>query len=195
MRIRFTIVPLPMTAAEKFNEAVYFYNQMIATVNNTRTFPFNVSAFLSALRSTTFYLQAQYKHDERFAEWYEKAQKTMKSDLVLEMLNELRREAIHQKPVNLLVNSGPKFHENPITVTEVFEATSGTDNEGNIFWLYKNGHEGVERTADALTDWEFEKNEKSVIEACKHGLDQMGGLLREWNQLFGKAWDDRQVNL
>jgi hypothetical protein len=39
--MQFTMVPLPMTAAEKFQEAAYFYNQMIATVNNTRTFPFN----------------------------------------------------------------------------------------------------------------------------------------------------------
>ena len=134
MRIRFTMVPLPMTAAEKFNEAIYFYNQMIATVNNTRTFPFNLSAFLSALRSTTFYLQVQYGHDERFAEWYGRAQETMKKDPLLKLLNELRRKAIHQKPVNLVVNSGPAFHEDPITVTEVFEATSGTDREGNIFW-------------------------------------------------------------
>jgi hypothetical protein len=73
MRIQFTVVPLPMTAAEKFNEAAYFFNQMVVTVNNTRTFPFNLSAFLSALRSTTFYLQVQYRHDERFVHWYAKA--------------------------------------------------------------------------------------------------------------------------
>jgi hypothetical protein len=160
---------------------------MIATVNNTRTFPFNLSAFLSALRSTTFYLQVQYGNEERFAEWYGRAQETMKKDPLLKLLNELRRKAIHQKPVNLVVNSGPVFHEDPITVTEVFEATSGTDREGNIFWCYKNGHDGVEQTADAVTDWELEMNGMSVIETSKHGLDQMGSLLREWNQLFVKA--------
>ena len=158
MRIKFTIVPLPMTAFEKFHEAIYFYNQMIATLNNTRTFPFNVSAFLSALRSTTFYLQVQYGHDQRFATWYGRAQETMMKDPILKLLNELRREVIHQKPVNLVVNSGPAFQQDPVTVTEMFEATSGTDAQGNIFWLYKNGHDGVEQTAEAITDWEFEKN-------------------------------------
>jgi hypothetical protein len=36
--MQFMMVPLPMTAAEKFQEAAYFYNQMIAPVNNTRKF-------------------------------------------------------------------------------------------------------------------------------------------------------------
>lgn len=83
MRIQFTMVPLPMTAAEKFHGAVYFFNQMVATVNNTRTFPFNLRALSSALRSTIFYLQVQYGQNERFAEWYAKAQEIMKTDPVL----------------------------------------------------------------------------------------------------------------
>jgi len=72
-----------MTAAEKFSEAIYFFNQMIATINNTRTFPFNLSGFLSALRSTSFYLQVQYGHDERGAEWCTRAQNSMRNDSVL----------------------------------------------------------------------------------------------------------------
>ena len=122
MRIRFTMVPLPMTAAEKFNEAVYFYNQMIATVNNTRTFPFNLSACLSALRSTTFYLQVQYGHDERFAEWYGRAQETMKKDPLLKLLNELRRGSNSSEARQPCCEFGACFPRRPdLTVTEVFE--------------------------------------------------------------------------
>jgi len=178
------MVPLPMTAAEKFNEAAYFFNQMIATVNNTRIFPFNLSAFLSALRSTTFYLQVQYGHEQRFADWYGRAQEKMKNDPVLKMLTELRRQAVHLKPVNLLVNSGPRFHQNPIE-TDHLELMHTTDDEGNIIWRYKVDRDGQERQADPITDWVFEHNEQPVLVACRHGLEQLDSLLKEWNALFG----------
>jgi hypothetical protein len=184
MRIQFTIVPMPMTAAEKFNEAAYFFNQMIATVNNTRTFPFNVSAFLSALRSVTFYLQVQYGFNERFADWYAKVQEIMRRDPVLKMLNDLRREAIHQKPVNLLVNSGPRFHENPITTAHL-EIAHTSDPDGNIIWRYRVGQGGEERQAEAISDWDFEKSGMSVVAACNHGLAELDKLLRNWNDRFG----------
>jgi hypothetical protein len=95
MRIQFGMVPLPMTAAEKFNEAAYFFDQMIASVNNTRTFPFHPSACLSALRSTTFYLRVQYARHERFSEWYEKVQDRLKKDSALKMLSDHRTQAVH----------------------------------------------------------------------------------------------------
>ena len=105
---------------------------MVATVNNTRTFPFNLSAFLSALRSTTFYLQVQYGRDKRFADWYAGAQEIMKKDPILKLLNDFRVETIHQKPVNLVVTSGPKFHENPITLMATGSITLDSDSKGNI---------------------------------------------------------------
>lgn len=184
MQMHFTVVPLPMTAAEKFNEAVYFFNQMLLTVNNTRTFPFNLSAFLSALRSTTFYLQVQYGHDRQFAEWYSRAQESMKGDPVLKMLKELRTEVIHQRPVNLLVKSGPRLHENPI-VTNHLEIMQTSDSEGNIVWRYRVGSGGEERSAEPITEWDFENGGTSVLSACRHGLSQIEELLRQWQDLFG----------
>jgi hypothetical protein len=185
MRMQFTMVPLPMTAAEKFHEAAYFYNQMIATVNNTRTFPFNLSAFLSALRSTTFYLQVQYGRDRRFADWYAGAQDIMKKDPNLKLLNDFRVETIHQKPVNLVVTSGPKFHENPITLTATGSITLDSDSKGNIIWKYQTDETVEEREAEPLTEWTFERNGMSVLAACRNGLEKLDILLRHWNDLFG----------
>jgi hypothetical protein len=184
MQMHFTMVPMPMTAAEKFNEAVYFFNQMVVTVNNTRTFPFNLSAFLSALRSTTFYLQVQYGHDPKFADWYSRAQESMKSDPVLKLLKELRTEVVHQRPVNLLVKSGPQFHENPI-VTDHLEIMHSSDSAGNIVWRYRVGRDGEERSAEPITDWDFDTYGGSVLTACRQGLAHIEGLLREWQELFG----------
>jgi hypothetical protein len=181
-----------MTAAEKFNEAFYFYSQMVATVNNTRTFPFNLSAFLSALRSTTFYLQVQYGHEERFAGWYAGAQEIMKRNPVLKMLKDFRTEAIHQKPVNLAVYSGPKLHEKPTTTTRL-EITHIPDPDGNITWRYRFGQHAEERDAEAITDWEFETNGESVLTACQHGLTELQKLLDEWRNVFETELGDKQM--
>lgn len=192
MQMHFTMVPMPMTAAEKFGEAVHFFNQMVLTVNNTRIFPFNLSAFLSALRSTTFYLQVQYGHEPRFADWYSRAQETMKGDSVLKLLKDLRTEVIHQQPVNLLVKSGPQFHEDPI-ITDYLDIKNTADSEGNIIWRYQVGRDGEERTAESITDWDFEHEGGSVLAACRHGLARIDELLREWQQLFGAAGSETGV--
>jgi len=107
------------------------------------------------------------------------------------MLKDLRTEAIHQRPVNLLVKSGPAFHENPI-VTDHLEVTHTSDSEGNIIWRYKVGRAGEDRPADPITDWDFERSGASVLAACRHGLSRMGELLRQWQELFGT---DEQPNL
>jgi len=107
MLITFTVVRLPMTAAEKFNEAAYFYDRMRQTVANLREFPFNLSAFLAAQRSTTLFLQKQYKGDAGFDDWYERKQTEMASDPDLLTLNKLRVETIHLQPVSLAVQAGP----------------------------------------------------------------------------------------
>src|ERR1700687_636573 len=112
MMVRFVVVPLPVTAGEKFNEAAFFFDQMLLARNNVRTFPFYFSAFLSAFRNTTFYLQTQYSGTAGFDEWYPATQEKMKSDELLKRLNSLRVETVHQNPVNLVVRSGPRLHEN-----------------------------------------------------------------------------------
>ena len=51
------IARVPVTAPQKFDEAAYFYNRMFAYRTNVLIFPYYLSAFLSALRSVTMYLQ------------------------------------------------------------------------------------------------------------------------------------------
>ena len=72
MRVFGQMVRVPVTARQKFNEAAYFYNGMLANRTNVIVFPYYLSAFLSAFRSVTFYLQKQYANDETFKSWYEK---------------------------------------------------------------------------------------------------------------------------
>lgn len=56
-------------ARGKLREARYFLDRMKETKTGPE-FKYNLSAFLSAARSVTFYLQKEYREDEEFDEWY-----------------------------------------------------------------------------------------------------------------------------
>ena len=62
-------------------------------------FAYNLSAFLSAARTITWYMQKQYKHRDGFAQWYCQKQIEMSADPELEYLNDARVEAVHTEPV------------------------------------------------------------------------------------------------
>ena len=92
---------VPVTARQKFEEAAYFYNGMVAHRLNVIIFPYYVSGFLSAFRSVTFYMQKQYAHDARFKSWYQQKQGEMSADPVLKMLNAHRTGIVHREPIDL----------------------------------------------------------------------------------------------
>jgi hypothetical protein len=140
-------------------------------------------------------LQVQYGRDQRSASWYAGAQEIMKKDPILKLLNEFRVETIHQKPVNLLVTSGPKFHENPITLTGTGSISLDSDPEGNIIWKYQLGEKEEERQAEPLTEWTFERNGMSVLAACRDGLEKLNILLRDWNTFFGRQQSSGEPNV
>jgi len=62
-------------------------------------FAFNLSAFLSAARSITWYLQKQYARRDGFAEWYCQKRIMMSADPELKYLNEARVEDVKREPV------------------------------------------------------------------------------------------------
>jgi len=60
MQIQGELVRATVTAKQRFNEAAYFFDGMQANQTNMTVFPYQLSAFLNAFRSITFYLQKQY---------------------------------------------------------------------------------------------------------------------------------------
>src|SRR5262249_20144073 len=102
---------VPVTARQKFNEAAYFYNGMFAHRLNVIIFPYYLSAFLSALRSVTLYLQTQYAHNVAFSTWYSEKQDEMRADPILKMLVENRNTVVHREPFDLFFNRGFKMPE------------------------------------------------------------------------------------
>lgn len=144
MLMKATMVPLPVTAGAKFSEAIYFFNRMIETRTNVSQFPFHLSAFLSALRSVTFYLQAQFSEHPRFAAWYDAKRGEMRTDPLLRMLKDLRDEALHVRSVNLQFWHGPPIPEGGIE-TKDFQVSVETDPQGEIQMRMKLSAEAEEK--------------------------------------------------
>lgn len=84
---------------DKLNEAAYFLEQMKGNVENKEAFRFNLSAFMSALRSTTLFMQAEYTHTPGFLTWYATKQPEMERDKILKFFNKQRTQTIHIKSI------------------------------------------------------------------------------------------------
>jgi hypothetical protein len=64
---------------DKLLEAKYFLQQMKQNRDKRNEFRWNLSAFLTAARSITLMMQAEYSNKvEGFDEWYNRKQKEMK---------------------------------------------------------------------------------------------------------------------
>ena len=85
----------------KLQEAEHFLSLMKQTFDDDNLFSFNLSTFLSAARSITFYMQKQYKRRDGFAEWYCPYQIKMSADPELKYLSKARIEDVHIEPVSI----------------------------------------------------------------------------------------------
>jgi hypothetical protein len=83
----------------KLQEAEYFFSKMNHTLEDDKVFYYNHSAFVSAARSITYYMQKQYKHRNGFEEWYCPKQLKMKGDPELKFLKKARDVAIHRETI------------------------------------------------------------------------------------------------
>ena len=183
MLIKAQMVPLPVTAGEKFREAVYFLNRMIETRTNVYLFPFHFSAFLSALRSVTFYLQAQFNENAAFETWYKKKQQEIRNDPLLRMLKEMRDEALHARPIQLQFLHGPTLPKEGIGTTH-FEMSANTDDKGEVRVRIKVGADGEETEVPPVVRWVVDlPDEVDILQACDSGLRKIQMLLEEWHQL------------
>ena len=96
---------------EKLSEAQYFLDRMIALQANRLFFKYNLSAFLSAFRSVTFFMQKEYSGMENFAKWYSLKQSEFEANKEMQLLNTKRVMTIHKVPVGLHANINGSIHE------------------------------------------------------------------------------------
>src|SRR5260370_10835988 len=183
MRVFYSMVGLPITAEEKFREATYFFNRMLATRTNVYEFPFNFSAFLSAFRSVTFYLQAQHRGDAKFEEWYAPKQEMMKAHPSMKQLKALRDEALHARPVSLLIAQGPDVRKEGLDIHEI---AFDTDPKGNMRTFVKLEKDGPDVLIGSLAEWNLDNKDGPIIlQICDEALRELRSMLDEWKTLVG----------
>ena len=73
---------------------------MISELANRDPFKYNLSAFLSAARSVTFVMQAEFNSATGFTEWYDEKQIQMKDDNLMEFMKEKRNITLKQKTID-----------------------------------------------------------------------------------------------
>lgn len=86
---------------DKFREAEHFLAQMNECFEQDDEFRFSLSAYVSAARSITFWMQKQYDHVPGFRQWYSERQTEMRADLELRYLKELRNKEVKTERTGL----------------------------------------------------------------------------------------------
>ena len=173
---------VPVTARQKFNEAAYFYNAMLKHRLNVIIFPYYLSAFLSALRSVTYYLQKQGAHNEQFETWYSQKRAEMQADPVLKMLQKNRDAVVHREPFDLFFNRSFKMPEKygDYIETKFFEQIEDQTPEGVITTRIRVGKDAPEEQVEPWITWDFtEDDHEDVINHCYVGLERLDAILKE----------------
>jgi hypothetical protein len=187
--VTYQTVPLPLNAAEKLREAGYFFNQMLASQLNVKAFVYNLSAFLSALRSITDnHLPKQFSKHPGFDSWFRGKVAAHGDDEILRALARLRIETVHLSPIKeVYYQAGPPIPDEGIETTH-FEWTHSTDERGNMLCTMKVRPDAHVVPATPVVRWVFrlpeEPNEVGVLQACRHGLEVMDEMLGEWQSVL-----------
>lgn len=108
----------------KLEEAKYFLGQMEDKVWNPMTFAYTLSAFLSAARSVTLFMQKEFQHFSEFDKWYKNKREEMKN-YDYEFFKDLRNETIHRRPVLPTRSSSAEFFVNGVSIgTSILPSTT-----------------------------------------------------------------------
>ena len=116
-----------MHEGDKLDEARYFLSKMTTSVNDTRAFRFELSAFLSSARSVLQYVLDEAKTKTGGQAWYD-AQVSGHAEI--KFFKDKRDINIHREPVAPLVSAN-------LSVTEVCRVSESVrikrvDEDGNV---------------------------------------------------------------
>ena len=182
MQMHGQMARVPVTARQKFSEAAYFYNGMLPHRTNPVVFPFYLSAFVSALRSITFYLQKQFAHASVFGPWYEAKQQEMRADPALKLLVEKRNTALHEEPFDLHFKQGWKMPDKygGIIKTTFLAVRQEAQPDGRVRTFLKVGEDDPEEEVETQISWHFTDDDaQDVMQYCYEGLERMDAVLNE----------------
>jgi hypothetical protein len=184
---------------DKLNEAFFFLSQMKGTTDNKDAFRYNLSACVSALRSTTLFMQEEYAHVTNFPSWYSGKQVQMKADKISVFFNKQRVLTIHKKP--LATRAQYQFYSPAIDLTKLapgvritFNVTSSVDENGKPTVQVNDvvdPSNAMSGEFSAETQWLFDElsqednpHNKDVLTLCEEQLHEIQEIVSECEQLF-----------
>ena len=167
-----------MEASEKLTEAKYFLTKMNESIDDRTVFKFNLSAFLSAGRSVTFYLQTECN------KWYSKKQVEIGKDPLLKFFNQKRRMVVHIKTIEVRGHHEITLHDS-IGVSDSVTIEL-KDANGNIIQTgtYTSEPKSVpqEKTDEPKIThkWFFtDFNETEIIPLCSKYIESLQAIVDE----------------
>lgn len=190
----------------KLDEADHFLNELIVANSNfirddtDRNFLIvrhKFSAFITAMRSITLYLQTDYRHTPGFGEWYASKQKDMATDLELRYLNKARVENVHIATV-------PLGMENQLTYSMAVSIVSPEEAKRRMNALKETPDKPIEeKSCSSLPDIKtiklfvpaqavFEgklvsmENDVDLVLFCVNNYNKLKKMVDEWEILTMK---------
>src|ERR1044072_1699018 len=140
-----------MKTENKLEEAEYFFNQMKENLDNPKVLGFNLSAFINAARSITWFMQKEYASNPKFKSWYELEQKEMKNDSICKFFHDIRTANIHYE--------SPKINRNiEINLRESYSVSDSVSvqviRNGKVI---QNSSSPTTETKDSIRDTKTKK--------------------------------------
>ncbi len=166
---------------DKLDEAKYFLSQLKLNIINVSIFRYNLSAFLSAIRSVTFFLQKECNGIPGFSEWYVMEQEKMKSDPYMKFLNDKRVLEVHKGRSLLRKETRVTHHDSVSMVDSITIFLIRSDGTGDIRQSGPSVHD-ISRKIDPTTEhlWFFEDfEEKDIIQLCEEHVSKIEKLLND----------------
>jgi hypothetical protein len=192
----------------KLEEAQHFFEQMKKNIEDDKLFGFNLSAFLTASRSITFFIQNEFSSKTGFKNWYENKQKLMGSDCSFKFFNEMRAATVHTKRVMPNKRVSDTISETPIQVADSVSVrvirdgkiveehpsrnskkTKTTTSIKSLiqsasmpFQRYNNNREGRN-----VSRFFKEDPNEDLIRKCEKHIQKLRNIVDECEQLFNKC--------
>lgn len=173
-----------VSARQKLEEAVFFFNQMVFYQNNVFAFPCFFSAFLSAHRSVTLYLQAQYNKNAAFSEWWDSQRKRLSDDSDMKWLLSQRNAVAHVAPIDLFYrqrfDTSDEIRERMAQSLE-HEFTQIVKEDGEVAATFRAGSSDTAEAIPTSLNWNMtlDGGGRHVLTVCEHGLNVLVEIIAD----------------
>lgn len=177
---------MSQNARKKLNEAKYFLSMMEKTKGDEAFF-FNLSAFFSAARSVTFFLQKEFNDDPDFLEWYADEREEMKKNPLFKLIRDTRnfvlKESYPEARSLQIVSSDTGSNIEQATIyggIEIIQEIASRGSEGDVRY-YLNLHKvsGI--------DWNSSVARRPICDLCNDAVEELDDLLDRWQKEFLQA--------